>query len=312
VSGFEIVPYEPARRADFLALMREVYEGAGWSEQEFDWWFEQNPAGRFSVSLAEVDGRVVGAAAHSTARWVLGGRDADVAATHHVMTSPAARGKGVFSALEVRNDERSAEAGAAAAFGFSNDASTPIFVGRLGWERVCGLRLWARPKRPIRAARRLRAHASPAGGVRGAVEEFGPRHEEIYRRAAPGWGSHVVKSAEYLNWRYRASPRPYASFSTARGFAVVGWNVFKGISAGLVCELVGGDGLRLLRRCVRAADADVVLAAPNAGERGLYLAAGFLPTNAEIHLVGLPFQPGVSLPRGRDAYRFSLGDSDVF
>jgi GNAT superfamily N-acetyltransferase len=243
---------------------------------------------------------------------VLGGREVEVTFTIHVMTGPAARGKGVFSALQQHNEEIAAAAGAELALGFTNPMAGPIFVGKLGWDELCWLRLWARPKRPLRAVRHLRAHGRPAGGVRGAAEAFGPRHEEVYRRAAPGWANHVVKDAAYLNWRYRDSPRPYVSFSTRRGFAVVGWGVFKGIPAGLVCELVGGDGPRLLRQCVRAADADVVLAMPNRGEEKTYLSAGFVPTNSSIRLIGRSLQPDAPLPHGRAAWRFSLGDTDIF
>lgn len=312
MAAFETVPYEPSRRGDFLALMREVYEGSGWSEEEFEWWFERNPTGRFIVNLAESGGRTIGAAAQSYARMVLDGRPAEATFTIHVMTGPAARGKGVFSGLQQHNESVAAAAGARLALGFTNPMAGPIFVGKLGWDELCWLRLWARPKRPFRAVRHLRAHGKPAGGVRGGVEVFGPQHEEIYRRAAPAWANHVVKDAAYLNWRYGESPRPYASFSTSRGFAVLGWGVFKGISAGLVCELVGGDGVRLLRRCVRAADADVVIAMPNRGEEKTYLAAGFVPTTSAIRLIGRSLQPDAPLPRGRQAWRFSLGDTDIF
>jgi hypothetical protein len=312
VADFEIVPYAPPRRGDFLGLMREVYEGTGWSEEEFDWWFERNPTGHFIVNLADADGRAIGAAAQSYARMVLDGRAAEATFTVHVMTGAAARGKGVFSALQLQNDAVAAEAGARLALGFTNPIAGPIFVSRLGWDELCWLRLWARPKRPLRAVRHLRAHGRPPGGVRGAVEEFGPRHEEIYRRAAAGWANHVVKDAAYLNWRYRETPRRYASFSTERGFAVVGWGVFRGVSAGLVCDLVGDDRVRLLNRCVRAADADVVLAMPNPGEHTSYLAAGFVPTPSAIRFIGRSLQPDAPLPHGRDAWRLSLGDTDIF
>ena len=310
--GWEIVPYEPERRADFLDLMREVYEGTAWSEAEFDWWFEQNPTGHFILNLAVENGETIGAAAQSYARMVIAGREAEATFTIHVMTGPAARGKGVFSGLQLHNDEIAAKSGARLALGFTNPTAGPIFVGKLGWEELCWLRLWARPKRPLRAVRHLRAHGKPAGGVRGAVETFTDRHEAIYRRAAAGWLDHFVKSADYLNWRYGASTRTYASFSTDRGFAVLGWGVYRGISAGLVCELVGGDGVRLLNRCVRAADADIVLAMPNAGEHRTYLAAGFLPTPAAIRFIGRSLQPDEPLPHGRSSFRFSLGDTDIF
>jgi hypothetical protein len=312
VSAFEVVPYEREYRADFLALMREVYGGTGWSEEEFDWWFEQHPTGRFILNLARANGETIGAAAQSYAHMVIGGREGDATFTIHVMTGAAARGKGVFSGLQLHNDDVAARSGARLALGFTNPMAGPIFVGKLGWEELCWLRLWARPKRPLRAIRHLRAHGHPAGGVRGGVEQFGTRHEEIYRRAATAWPAHLVKDAAYLNWRYRATPRSYASFSTGRGFAVVGWGVFRGVSAGLVCELVGDDGVRLLHRCVQAVDADIVLAMPNPGEYGTYLAAGFVPTPSSIRLIGRSLQPDEPLPHGRDAFRFSLGDTDIF
>lgn len=309
---WSLVPYEPGRRADFLALMREVYGGSGWSEEEFDWWFERNPTGHFILNLAVENGTTIGAAAQSYARMVVRGREGESTFTIHVMTGPAARGKGVFSGLQLHNDDVAAANGARFAFGFTNPMAGPIFLGKLGWDELCWLRLWARPKHPLRALRRRRAHGTPAGGVHGVIEEFGPRHEEVYRRASARWPAHFVKSADYLNWRFRDSPRPYASFSTDRGFAVVGWGVFRGISAGLVCELVGGDGVRLLNRCIRAVDADVVIAMPNPGEYGTYLAAGFVPSPAAIRFIGRSLHPDEPLPRGRSAFRFSLGDTDIF
>ncbi|MDX6465113.1 MAG: hypothetical protein QOI27_153 [Gaiellaceae bacterium] len=310
--GVEIVPYEPGRRGDFLALMREVYDGVGWSESEFDWWFERNPTGRFIISLADEDGATIGAVAQSYARMLLEGRPAEATFSVHGMTGAAARGKGVFSRLQKHNEGVAQQGGAQLALGFTNPLAGPIFLSRLGWDELCWLRLWARPRRPIRALRHLRERGTPAGGVRGAVEQFDGKHEEIYRRAAASWTNHVVKDAAYLNWRYRESPRSYASFSTDRGFAVVGWGVFKGVSAGLVCELVGRDGVRLLNRCVRAADADVVIAMPNPGEYATYAAAGFVPTPSSIHFIGRSLQPDASLPHGRAAWRLSLGDTDIF
>jgi GNAT superfamily N-acetyltransferase len=115
--GWELVPYERSRRGDFLALMREVYEGASWSEEEFEWWFEQNPTGNFILNLAVEDGVTLGAAAQSYAKLVVDGREADATFTIHVMTRPAARGKGVFSGLQLHNDDVAARAGARVALG---------------------------------------------------------------------------------------------------------------------------------------------------------------------------------------------------
>ncbi len=315
MTSFERVAYEPAKRDAFLSLMRDVYAGTSWTPEEFDWWFEQNPTGRFIVTLAEEDGETIGAACQSFARLRVDGEPRLATFTVHVMTHPRGRGKGVFSGLQLHNDDLAAEAGADYALGFTNPQAGPIFVSKLGWDELCWLRLWARPKRPLRALKHRRERGHPAGGVvAGAtVEAFGPKHEEIYQRASSDWrAGHFVKDAPYLDWRYRHSTRRYASFSTDRGFAVAGWGVYRGLSAGTICELVGGDGVRLLRRCVKAVDADVVIAMPNRGEERTYAAAGFVPTPAAIRLIGRSLKAGVALPHGRERWRFTLGDTDIF
>lgn len=309
MAPFETVAYEPGRRAAFLGLMREVWDGDAWSEDEFAWWFERNPAGSFVISLAEEEGRTLGAVAQSYVRLVLGGEPVRATLTLHAMTGPGARGKGVFSALQQRNEETAGAAGAVASVAFPNGAAGPIFVNRLGWQELCRPRIWARPKRPLRA---LRRRGAAGGALRGTLEELGPRHEELYRRASASWPAHLDRDAATLDWRYRDSPRPYASVTTERGFAVVGLGVFRGVSAGLVCELVGEGAADLLRRSIRLVDADLVLALPNPGEHAAYLAAGFVPTPATLRFVGRALRPGVVLPRGRAAWRLSLGDADIF
>src|SRR5690348_7611853 len=120
---------EPARRDDFLALMQETY-GQAMSPGEFDWWFDRNPAGPRILNEARDDeGTTLGALAMSFARMSQG----LVAFAVHAVTTPAARGRGVFSTLELGNERAAAEAGALWALGFTNPLAGPILVGRLEW-----------------------------------------------------------------------------------------------------------------------------------------------------------------------------------
>ena len=133
----------PGRRDDFLALMQENY-GASMSPEEFDWWFDGNPAGpRILNEARDDDGTPLGVLAMSGARMSQGLASFAV----HAVTTPAARGRGVFSTLELHNEEEAARAGATWALGFTNPMAGPILVGKLGWEDVCSLRIWVRPKR---------------------------------------------------------------------------------------------------------------------------------------------------------------------
>ena len=62
----------------------------------------------------------------------------------------------------------------------------------------------------------------------------------------------------------------------------------------------------------KVVDADVVIAMPNRGDERTYLAAVFVPTPAAIRLIGRSLKAGVEVPHGRDRWRFTLGDTDIF
>ena len=275
---------EPAGRDEFLALMTETY-GTAMSAAEFDWWFDRNPAGpRILNAAREDDGTPLGALAMSLARF-----DNGLAAfAVHAVTTPAARGRGVFSTLELHNEQQAAAAGAQWALGFTNPMAGPILVGKLGWEDVASLRVWVRPKRLRRRAQ---------GGITANDVVLGPRTLD---------GRHIVRDNAYLDWRYAGSPRAYASF----GDVVVTHALWHGFSSAVVCET--GTG-RELRRAVRAVDADVAVALVNPGEERTYLAAGFVPSPRTIRFIGKRLSDDApALPHDRRAWRLSLGDLDFF
>jgi GNAT superfamily N-acetyltransferase len=286
----------PARRDEFLALMQENY-GAAMSPAEFDWWFDRNPAGpRILNEARDDDGAPLGVLAMSFFRMNYG----LAAYSVHAVTTPAARGRGVFSSLELHNEQEAAAAGAAWAFGFTNPMAGPILVGKLGWEDVTSLRIWVRPKRLRRTG---------AGGLRAdpGVQPFDERH------AAAFDAHHIVHDAGYLNWRYADSPRPYVRFDGSDGWALVTHGSWHGYSSAIICDAVGPGVPSLLRRCVHAVDADLAVAMVNPGEERAYLAAGFVPTPRKIRFIGKRLTDDAPpLPKSRRAWRFTLGDLDFF
>jgi GNAT superfamily N-acetyltransferase len=299
------------RRDEFLGLMREVY-GHSMSEAEFEWFFERNPAGGRIVSAAEEDGRVLGVLAMSPARALVNGREQAVAFAVHAVTHPAARGKGIFSKLELRNEERAAKQGASLALGFTNPMAGPILVGKLGWRDLYRMRLWARVLRPVRAARRRGGGGLPATRG-GTLERFGPEQERAWRGLQAVSRNGLVRNSAYLNWRYVDAPKDYRAFASANGYAVVGHAVQKGVSSAVVCDLVGPrrEQVALLRRCLREArgGADVAIGVPAPGQRAAFLALGFVPTPMTIRVIGKPLRAGTTLP---ERWHFSPGDTDFF
>jgi len=276
---------EPAQREEFLALMQETY-GNAMTPAEFDWWFDRNPAGpRILNGARDDDGTPLGALAMSFARMSQG----LAAFAVHAVTTPAARGRGVFSTLELQNEQEAAAAGATWALGFTNPLAGPILVGKLGWQDVTWLRVWARPKR-------LRRQGKGGLRVEAGVEPFDA--------STPRGDHHVVRDAAYLSWRYVESPRPYARV----GDVVVTHAVWHGLSSAVICE--HGSALR---DAVKLVDADIAVALVNPGEERRFLRAGFVPTPRTIRFIGKRLTPEApELPKRRDAWSFTLGDLDFF
>jgi len=287
----------PARRDEVLALMRETYADGAMSEAEFDWWFDRNPVPPRLVSAARDDeGTALGVLAMTPV-----GTDAGPAACSvHGVTTSAARGRGVFTALERHNEAEAAAAGVGWAFAFTNPRTEPIFLGPLGWEDVAPLRLWARPRRLRRTG---------AGRLRGepSCPPFEQRHEVRFS------AHHIRREAGYLTWRYTESPRGYHRVESADGWSVVRATVWHGFSVAVVCEAVGSSLAALLRRTVASVDSDLALAMVNPGDERAYLAAGFVPTHRSVPFVAKRLREDApALPLGRRAWRFTLGDMDWF
>jgi len=285
---------EPAQRDEFLALMQEHY-GVAMSSAEFDWWFDRNPAGpRILNEARDPDGSPLGVLAMSFFRM----RHGLAAYAVHAVTTPPARGRGIFSTLELHNEQEAARAGAHWGFGFTNPKAGPILVGKLGWEDLTELRIWVRPKR-------LRRTGTGGLRVEPGVEPFGERHVASFD------ADHIVRDVEYLNWRYADSPRPYLRIDTDGGWAVVTYARWQGYSSAVICDAVGIGVTSLVRRCVSAVDADVAVAMVNPGEERAYLGAGFVPTPRTIRFIGKRLTDDAPpLPKERRAWRFTFGDLD--
>jgi GNAT superfamily N-acetyltransferase len=290
---YELASYEPEHREEYLRLLREAWGPGSMTGEEFDWWFDRNPAGSLrSVALA--DGRVVGVAAHSLFRMVLDGEERIASFSVHATTHASARGQGIFAALERKHEEEAVARGIACVLGFASKPTAPIFLGPLGWTEIARLRVWARPVGRSR---------SPAG----RLEAF-PHPGD----AAAGWPSHVVRDSAYLAWRYLDSPRRYVAVGGEDGYAVLGRKPFRGVEAGAIVDLCAPPGgeRSILRGAIRAASGRVLVALPAPAERSAYASVGFVPAPYTLHLMGKALAGGLNTdPR---AWRFTLGDTDFF
>jgi hypothetical protein len=284
------------RSGDFLSLLDEIY-GHALSPDEYAWWYERAPAGVATVSEV-ADGRTLGVLAMSYAQGRVNGEEQLVCFAVGAVTHPEARGRGIFGTLELHNEVVAAGRGTPIALGFTNPMAGPILVGKLGWEDLYRMRLWARPLR-------LRRGGATALGPRGGpyLERFGPGHE---------WRpeSGLVRDVAYLTWRYLDAPKDYRLVGDEQGFAAVAFAVQKGFSAGVVLDVIGRPVRPLLRRAVREArGCDVVVGVPLPGQRRAWLSCGFVPSPLTIRVIGKRLHPDAALP---GEWQFTLGDTDFF
>jgi GNAT superfamily N-acetyltransferase len=292
---YELAPYEPAHRDDYLRLLRDAWGDGALGGDEFDWWFARNPAGSL-MSVARTDGRVIGVASHSLYRMVLEGEERLATFSVHATTDPAARGQGIFPALERRHEDQAEARGAAVVLAFASKPTEPIFLGPLDWTEVGRLRIWARP---LPGVLRSRGRAEP-------IDRFTSDGD-----AAAAWPNHIVRDSEYLNWRYLDSPRGYRAFAHGGGYVVLGHKHHRGMPIALVADLVG-EPRPLLQACLAAArpGTRAVFAVPAPDHRATYAALGFVPSPLSLHFMGKPLA-GTLNPDPR-AWRFTLGDTDFF
>lgn len=298
--AFALEAYEGSRRADYLRLLGEAWGGDSIAGDVFDWWFDGNPAGSLR-SVAVRDDEVVGVAGHTLARFADGGESTLGQFSVHAVTAESARGLGIFRALERRHEDEGAALGSAFVLGFASAPTRPLFLGPLGWTQIDRRRVWAR--------------VVPRGRAGTSLQVFEERHEAAYRAVAPMLAAHVVRSRDFLAWRYTRSPRGYRAVeTTAGGFAVVGFTKRRGRKLALLMDLVGA-----------AADVDSLLAAALAEARGsvALLAVptpvltrrqlarrGFVPTAYRLDFMG----KGLARPLDArtSAWTITLGDTDFF
>ncbi len=331
MSAFTLAAYEPSDRPALLELMRGA--GLGLDDAEFEWWFERNPTtSPRLISVARADGVLVGALGMTMFPVLAGGREGLLAVPLHAATSSNHRGRGIFSGLELRNERDAAEAGAAGAIAFPNPRSRSL-LHALGWVDLPPLRIWARPLAVVRAARALARPAASREALHprtdgertlGAfrvepLRRFDSEAEAVWRGVARG--NELVRDASFLNWRYVDTPREYRCFgayhgATLAGFAVLGQTVRRGVSAGVVADLVASRNaarVALLRRCLAelAPGTPALVSLVRAHERRAFLRVGFVPTHARVRVVGKALgEP--SLLDDRAGWRFALGDLDFF
>lgn len=223
----------PADRAEQVLLFNRCFKKPI-EERGLRWRYDENPHGE-AVSFVSRPGEHPGVSGYacSPRRALVAGDESTlgvVGETGDVMTDPAWRKRGLFSALDRAAMEESARRGWVFAFGLPNRRSAHIFL-ELGWERIGSVRPWTFVLRAGAAARNVRrtdgrlavagvgwaafagrrARARLRAGARGLAtrgieERFPDEVLEIARAVEPRFGFMVRRDPEYLTWRFLRGP----------------------------------------------------------------------------------------------------------
>jgi GNAT superfamily N-acetyltransferase len=333
-------PYEDRDELAVLELLTASLGGgpAGRRPVEFfRWKHVENPFGRSFLLLAEDGGRVVGLRAFM--RWRFASAQGEVRAARAVDTAthPEYQGRGIFTrltlaALDALRDEVDL------IFNTPNEKSLPGYL-KMGWEVLGTVPVWVGVRRPLRFARGVRSIREPSEAPP-QMPVSAPTASEALEdsvgvqsllRPSDDLGADgrlaTPRDVDFLRWRYGDVPLlDYRAVRLVDGGRLLGLALFRARSRGPLTEASvadvvvapgdAGSAARLLRAVGRTGRFDHVtgsFAPGTEAARGARRSA-FLHSRRGATVVVNVRRPGIPGPDPRrlDAWRFTLGDLEVF
>lgn len=334
-------PYEDRDELAVLDLLTASLGGgpAGRRPVEFFRWKHlENPFGRSLMLVAEDGGRMVGLRAFMRWRFAFDGGGVSAARAVDTATHPEYQGRGIFTrltlgALDILREDTDL------IFNTPNEKSLPGYL-KMGWEVLGTVPVWVGVRRPLRFARGVRSIREPvdvlpeipvsAVGAAEALED--PDAVEALLRG-PGAGVEASgrlstpRDVDFLRWRYGSAPLlDYRAVRIVEEGRLRGLALFRARTRGRlteasVADVVVGDGdvgaaVRLLRMVARTARVDHLMCsfAPRTDAARAARRSAFLRSRRGVTVVVNVLRPGVGSPDPRrlDAWRFTLGDLEVF
>jgi GNAT superfamily N-acetyltransferase len=336
----------------FLPGLLDLLNRTGHStdEERFLWEFEANPAGALNVHVALHQDRIVGVASHNVFRMWIDTQEHEISFPLQVVTDPLYRGQGIFSELELACEDRASGLGYPCMLSFPNDASTPIFLNKLGWNRLEGPRYLLRPGRQMRVPEEVNAFKAvtePLARLGGRVatllegmhrtsgfvmheeQNFGPWADALFEENKPHLDRCLVRDSTHLNWRYADKPGSlYRIFRFASGGETIGYIVLgKTLKRNLPFHYVASalfapdhrgkyaisrrDALRGNNHASAAGVLELSDSSLKESIRGLPW--GFSPTPKKLHFIGKSLNPTGDVILGNQLpWRVQVGDLDFF
>ncbi len=198
----------------------------GW----WQWMYKQNPAGAARIWLAEHEGRVVGQSAVIPVAMKVGSEIVTGFQAMHTMTHPEYRRQGIYETIAKKTYAEAAKKGMHIGYRFPNENSHPIAINKLNWFDVATMQIVFKPLNwgnalKLRINNRFLLGLCTVGGnmldkmfyrakevpfVEGLtitrVSSFDERISEFCSTVSNQYPIMVMRSVDYLNWRYITVP----------------------------------------------------------------------------------------------------------
>lgn len=253
--GLSFRAYSDGDESGVFELWKATHAGVRceWDMWLADWrWkFEENPAGRGIIWVAEDGGRIVGHYAVIPVLVRVGTETQVMYQSVDTMTHPDYRRRGVFVSLAERLFGTIDRTHQGVVFGFPNSLSLRGFVGKLGFVRVTNvplavntlnwpnsLRTHVRSKPALMVAAKggklvqslfynVRPYDNPAGTMIRTVERFDDRIDQLWGKTCWRHKIVVVRNKDYLNWRYSPPRVEFTRYVAERGAEILGYSVVR-------------------------------------------------------------------------------------
>jgi hypothetical protein len=244
---YTIEPYKKSDRIQVLELMHDTF----WSEKmmkvhSFDldswrWQYQENPYGHAITFLAKANGKIIGQYANVPINMKFDNRLLHSVLVIDLMVRNEFRRKGLFKMMGDACNSMLPKLGISLSIAFpSRYESEAGFLKKLGWLKVGDLKMLAKLILPkIQNKNKL----SPEIKIK-EIQSFPDDTDQLWRRLQPQVIIGVVRTKEYLNWRYTKKPEgDYRRFVVYRNNALVGYFVLKTmtisyVKVGLIVDLL--------------------------------------------------------------------------
>jgi predicted acetyltransferase len=306
--------YKKGDETSICDLFKLAY-GRNLSKKYWKWRFVDNPCGEGIIYLAWQGNKLAAHYAVSPITLSNNGKIASGCLSGTTMTHPDFRGMGLFPELASRTYKKATDLGIKSVWGFPNNYSHRILVGKLGWKDIYEI-----PTFRLRFKNIMGSNL--ATGRPKEITELDPRFDSLWNKTRNNAMIKIQRNREFLQWRFLENPsEKYRILIKEQEKDILGYLIFKQYKKEFqIVDLWPVDnvsvGLELITGTLVASkkqDLDGVSLWLNA-VTPLHLELEKLGFQNESHITYMTTLAlgGSKWPNGFNRYYVCMGDSDVY